>query len=54
LITRGTVAFGKYESMQQTERELLEFLGGVEPGQAVYFGSSLSFHKSRKSISTPS
>jgi len=43
LITKGTVAFGKYESMQQTENELLEFLGGIEQGSAVYFGSSLSF-----------
>jgi nitrogenase molybdenum-iron protein alpha/beta subunit len=45
LITKGTVAFGKYESMQQTEDELLEFLGSMEPGSAVYFGSSLSFPK---------
>jgi nitrogenase molybdenum-iron protein alpha/beta subunit len=43
LITKGTVAFGKYESMQQTETELIEFLGGIYSGGAVYFGSSLSF-----------
>jgi len=43
LITKGTLALGKYESMEQTERELLEFLGGLDPMQTVYFGSSLSF-----------
>ncbi len=43
LITRGTLAFGQYESMQQTEDELLDFLGGVNPESTVYFGSSLSF-----------
>ncbi|BBB89812.1 MAG TPA: nitrogenase component 1 [Methylomusa anaerophila] len=43
LITKGTLKFGKYESMQQTERELLEYLGGVDPASTVYFGSSLSF-----------
>ena len=43
LITKGTLAFGKYESMKQTEEELLEFLGGLSPKTTVYFGSSLSF-----------
>ncbi len=43
LITKGTLAFGKYESMQQTEDELLQFLGGLNPNKTVYFGSSLSF-----------
>ena len=43
LITKGTLAFGKYESMQQTEAELLEFLGDLDPHSTVYFGSSLSF-----------
>jgi nitrogenase molybdenum-iron protein alpha/beta subunit len=43
LITRGTLAFGKYESMKQTEEELLKFIGGIDPASAVYFGSSLSF-----------
>ncbi|HSQ40853.1 MAG TPA: nitrogenase component 1, partial [Fibrobacteraceae bacterium] len=43
LITKGTLAFGKYESMQQTETELLTFLGDLDPMQTVYFGSSLSF-----------
>jgi len=45
LITKGTLAFGKYESMQQTEKELLEFVGNLSPDSAVYFGSSLSFPK---------
>ena len=43
LITKGTIAFGKYESMKQTEQELLQFLGGLNPKETVYFGSSLSF-----------
>jgi nitrogenase vanadium-cofactor synthesis protein VnfE len=43
LITKGTLAFGKYESMKQTEEELLEFLGGIDENCVVYFGSSLSF-----------
>ncbi|AJA47508.1 nitrogenase iron-molybdenum cofactor biosynthesis protein NifE [Clostridium pasteurianum DSM 525 = ATCC 6013] len=43
LITKGTLAFGKYESMKQTEDELLDFLGGIDPKSVVYFGSSLSF-----------
>lgn len=43
LITKGTLAFGKYESMKQTEDELLAFLGGIDPKSVVYFGSSLSF-----------
>jgi len=43
LITKGTLAFGKYESMKQTEEELLKFLGGIDPKSVVYFGSSLSF-----------
>jgi nitrogenase molybdenum-iron protein alpha/beta subunit len=43
LITKGTLAFGKYESMKQTEEELLQFLGALDPKRAVYFGSSLSF-----------
>ena len=43
LITKGTIAFGKYESMKQTEEELLAFLGGLSEDSAVYFGSSLSF-----------
>lgn len=43
LITKGTLALGKYESMQQTEAELLAFLGGLNPRETVYFGSSLSF-----------
>ncbi|AGK98260.1 nitrogenase component 1 [Clostridium pasteurianum] len=43
LITKGTLAFGKYESMKQTEDELLAFLGGIDSKSVVYFGSSLSF-----------
>lgn len=43
LITKGTLAFGKYESMKQTEEELLAFLGGIDSKSVVYFGSSLSF-----------
>jgi nitrogenase molybdenum-iron protein alpha/beta subunit len=43
LITKGTLAFGKYESMKQTEEELLAFLGDLDPRNTVYFGSSLSF-----------
>ena len=43
LITKGTLAFGKYESMKQTEEELLDFLGGLDLNSTVYFGSSLSF-----------
>lgn len=43
LITKGTLAFGKYESMQQTEEELLNYIGGLDPSSVVYFGSSLSF-----------
>ncbi|MEH1840646.1 MAG: nitrogenase component 1 [Nostoc sp.] len=43
LITKGTLAFGKYESMKQTEDELLDFIGGLDPESVVYFGSSLSF-----------
>jgi nitrogenase molybdenum-iron protein alpha/beta subunit len=43
LITKGTLAFGKYESMKQTEDELLAFLGGIDSESVVYFGSSLSF-----------
>jgi nitrogenase molybdenum-iron protein alpha/beta subunit len=43
LITKGTLALGKYESMQQTESELLELLGTLNPMETVYFGSSLSF-----------
>jgi len=43
LITKGTLALGKYESMQQTEDELLKFLGSLNPRETVYFGSSLSF-----------
>ena len=43
LITKGTLAFGRYESMQETERELLDFLGEQDPAKTVYFGSSLSF-----------
>jgi nitrogenase molybdenum-cofactor synthesis protein NifE len=43
LITKGTLAFGKYEAMRQTEDELLEFLGDLDRGSTVYFGSSLSF-----------
>jgi nitrogenase molybdenum-iron protein alpha/beta subunit len=43
LITKGTLAFGRYESMQQTERELLEYIGGLDPHATVYFGPSLSF-----------
>lgn len=43
LITKGTLAFGKYESMQQTEEELMAFLGNANPAETVYFGSSLSF-----------
>ncbi|HBE76218.1 MAG TPA: nitrogenase associated protein E [Firmicutes bacterium] len=43
LITKGTLAFGKYESMRQTENELLSFIGGFSPENTVYFGSSLSF-----------
>lgn len=43
LITKGTLAFGKYESMKQTEDELIQFIGGIDPESVVYFGSSLSF-----------
>jgi nitrogenase molybdenum-iron protein alpha/beta subunit len=43
LITKGTLAFGKYESMKQTEEELLNFIGGINSESVVYFGSSLSF-----------
>lgn len=43
LITKGTLAFGKYESMKQTEDELLAYLGNANPEKTVYFGSSLSF-----------
>lgn len=43
LITKGALAFGRYESMKQSEDDLLEYLGGIEPNSAVYFGSSLSF-----------
>jgi len=43
LITKGTLALGKYESMQQTEAELLELLGKLNPMETVYFGSSMSF-----------
>jgi nitrogenase molybdenum-cofactor synthesis protein NifE len=43
LITKGTLSFGKYESMQQTEEELLSFIGNLDKNSTVYFGSSLSF-----------
>ncbi len=43
LITKGTLSFGKYESMQQTEEELLAFLGAMDSKSVIYFGSSLSF-----------
>lgn len=43
LITKGTLALGKYESMEQTEAELLEYLGGLNPQETVYFGSSMRF-----------
>lgn len=43
LITKGTLAFGRYESMQQTEEELLAYLGNVDPKETVFFGSSLSY-----------
>lgn len=43
LITKGTLAFGKYESMKQTEEELLDYLGNISSDSVVYFGSSLSF-----------
>lgn len=43
LITKGALAFGRYESMKQSEEELLEYLGGIKADSAVYFGSSLSF-----------
>lgn len=43
LITKGTLAFGKYESMKQTEDELLAYLGNLNLEETVYFGSSLSF-----------
>ncbi len=43
LITKGALAFGRYESMKQSEEELWEYLGGIAPDSAVYFGSSLSF-----------
>lgn len=45
LITKGTLAFGKYESMKQTEEELMNFIGDLKPETTVYFGSSLSFPK---------
>jgi nitrogenase molybdenum-iron protein alpha/beta subunit len=43
LITKGTLAFGKYESMKQTEEEMLRFLGDLDPQSTVYFGSSMAF-----------
>ncbi|AKB48001.1 Nitrogenase vanadium-cofactor synthesis protein VnfE [Methanosarcina sp. Kolksee] len=43
LITKGTLAFGKYEAMVQTENELMEYLGDLNPETTVYFGSSMSF-----------
>ena len=43
IITKGTLAFGKYESMKQTEDELMNFIGDLNPETTVYFGSSLSF-----------
>ncbi len=43
LITKGTLALSKYESIEQTEVELLEFLGGLNPRETVYFGSSMRF-----------
>jgi Nitrogenase molybdenum-iron protein, alpha and beta chains len=43
LITKGTFAFGKYESMVQTENEFMEYLGDMNPEKTVYFGSSMSF-----------
>lgn len=43
LITKGTLAFGRYESMRQTEEELLACLGNADPKETVYFGPSLSF-----------
>jgi len=43
LITKGTLALGKYESMQETEAEMLAFLGELDPLNTVYFGSSLAF-----------
>ncbi len=43
LLTKGTLKFGKYESMKQTEEELMQYLGQVNPSSIVYFGSSLSF-----------
>ena len=43
LLTKGTLAFGKYESMKQTEEEMLRFLGDLDPESTVYFGSSLAF-----------
>ena len=43
LITKGTLAFGKYESMKQTEEEMLRYLGDLDPKSTVYFGSSLAF-----------
>lgn len=43
LITKGTLALGKYESMKETEAEMLAFLGELDPMQTVYFGSSLAF-----------
>lgn len=45
LITKGTLAFGKYESMKETEEELMNFIGDLNPKTTVYFGSSLSFPK---------
>ncbi|MDR1541260.1 MAG: nitrogenase associated protein E [Clostridiales bacterium] len=43
IITKGALAFGRYESMRQSEEELLDYLGGLTKDSAVYFGSSLSF-----------
>jgi nitrogenase vanadium-cofactor synthesis protein VnfE len=43
LLTKGTLAFGKYESMKQTEEEMLRFLGDLDPKSTVYFGSSMAF-----------
>lgn len=43
LITKGTLALGRYESMRETEAEMLRFLGGLDPDGTVYFGSSMAF-----------
>jgi nitrogenase vanadium-cofactor synthesis protein VnfE len=43
LITQGTLAFGKYQSMKQTEEELLNVVNSSNPESVIYFGAPASF-----------